>query len=81
LSQITWTARPGSTWRSISSRKSQHPGRTATAEAGTYELGGISVKLSGVWLGGRFPSQVTVSRLNQGPLGEDLTAESVTSTG
>ena len=49
--------------------------------AEAYEVGDISVKVSGVWLGGRFPSQVTVSRLNQGPLGEDLTAESVISTG
>ena len=49
--------------------------------AEAYEVGCISVKVSGVWLCGRFPSQVTVSRLNQGPLGEDLTAESVISTG
>jgi hypothetical protein len=43
--------------------------------------GGVSVKLSGVWFGGRPASQVTVSRLNHGPSVDALTAESVTVTG
>jgi hypothetical protein len=43
--------------------------------------GGSSVKASGVWFGGRLGPQVTVRRLNHGPLAEDFTAESVTATG
>jgi hypothetical protein len=43
--------------------------------------GAISVKVSGVWFGGRLRSQVSFSRLNHGPSADDRTAESVTATG
>jgi hypothetical protein len=43
--------------------------------------GGVSVQVSGVWFGGRSPSQVTFSRLNHGPSADALTAESATATG
>jgi hypothetical protein len=43
--------------------------------------GGVSVKLAGVWFGGRPAAQVTVSRLNHRPAADALTAESVTMTG
>jgi hypothetical protein len=39
------------------------------------------VKVSGVWFGGRLPSQVTIRRLNHGPSAEDFTPESLTATG
>jgi hypothetical protein len=40
-----------------------------------------SGKLLGVVPGGRWPSQVTLSRLNHGPDAEERTADSVTATG
>jgi hypothetical protein len=43
--------------------------------------GAISVKVSGVWFGGRLRSQVSFSRLNHGPSADDLTEDSVTATG
>ncbi|HEY1669723.1 MAG TPA: hypothetical protein VGG54_28840 [Trebonia sp.] len=43
--------------------------------------GDSSVKVSGVWFGGRSRSQVTVRRLNQGPSADGMTPESVTATG
>jgi hypothetical protein len=45
------------------------------------EPGDSSVKVSGVWFGGRSRSQVTVRRLNHGPSADDVTPESVTATG
>ena len=39
------------------------------------------MKVSGVWFGGRLPSQVTIRRLNHGPSTEDFTPESLTATG
>jgi hypothetical protein len=43
--------------------------------------GDSSVKVSGVWFGGRVRSQVTVRRLNHGPSADDFTTESLTATG
>jgi hypothetical protein len=43
--------------------------------------GDSSVKVPGVWFGGRVRSQVTVRRLNQGPSADDFTTESLTATG
>jgi hypothetical protein len=45
------------------------------------EPGDSSVKVSGVWFGGRSRSQVTVRRLNHGPSADGITPESVTATG
>jgi hypothetical protein len=43
--------------------------------------GGVSVQVSGVWPGGRLPSQVSFSRLNHDPSADVRTAESTTATG